>query len=529
MVFVLWYRYWPFVVLMGAVAAVFARTLSGDFFIGADVLVNLTSGGTAIWSTPIRGLYTPVIYSLWSLMGALSQKPLVFHILNLVLHTLNSFLVYVLTKKLLLIRKKDAVELGEMGRQAFALIAALLFAIHPLQVQVVASTGEGRELLATFIGLSAMLVAWDTSDRLFPSWGAMFRRIVATGGYFLGLLTKPDLAILPIALKWLSLFTERRGLKWPMLWLWLAAGALMAGFTFELQNRSGVMRPDGLYALNEVLRTAVQFLVMRFQGFGGHGEVVTTLLGWILVVVVLAALRFFLPRAAWGGLGFFIAMLWPMIWFFGDESSGASYMALMGLSFMVSVLVAESTTNLTSRVFFVFLWIGLLGVQSFNLSGHYQSEKGLYESLVRRNPLDVRAWMKLGQLAASDLDLTSARMHFERARIVRPMDAAVEAELAKLDEMEGRWDQLLLLKSKLSDGEFLEANRAASESLAILWRQLARAEKEKAYPSEGIFNSYCASLKLAGPSPTLEEEVKSFVNDHPDLKQSLENCQSPRP
>lgn len=108
------------------------------------------------WTTPHQRLYTPVAYTVWGGLAWLAQvprdprtgialNPHVFHAANLVLHLLTATVVYFLLKRLLGLRWPAAA-------------GAMLFAIHPVQVESVAHASGIQGLLCGFFGLTAVLL-----------------------------------------------------------------------------------------------------------------------------------------------------------------------------------------------------------------------------------------------------------------------------------------------------------------------------------------------------------------------------------
>ncbi|CAA6813508.1 MAG: Unknown protein [uncultured Thiotrichaceae bacterium] len=100
------------------------------------------------YSTQYAGMFIPVSYTLWAGLKAFSEFssiPLntVLHTSNIILHIVNSILVYLLLKNL--IQNRLATFLG-----------SLLFIAHPIQVETVVFVTEFRGLLATMFGLLAI-------------------------------------------------------------------------------------------------------------------------------------------------------------------------------------------------------------------------------------------------------------------------------------------------------------------------------------------------------------------------------------
>ena len=157
----------------------------------------ITVDGIAhFWTHAYRGLYIPVAYMLFAaetftarwLTGAAPDAipdPHVFRLVSLTLHATNAVLVAVILGKLRI----------ETGFAAAA--GAILFAIHPLQVEAVAWISEQRGLLAAALALGALLCHLEPEP---PGGARVFRRtdVFAALLFVLALLSKPQVASWPL-------------------------------------------------------------------------------------------------------------------------------------------------------------------------------------------------------------------------------------------------------------------------------------------------------------------------------------------
>lgn len=101
------------------------------------------------WSRPYEGLYVPLTYTVWGLLGQLAAgdpglNPLPFHLANLVVHLAATLVLFSLLWRLC----ADALA---------AAAGALLFAVHPVQVEAVAWATGMKDLLGGFF---SFLVLW---------------------------------------------------------------------------------------------------------------------------------------------------------------------------------------------------------------------------------------------------------------------------------------------------------------------------------------------------------------------------------
>lgn len=154
--------------LAGLVAAAAFRPMLGNYFAcdDADILENTHCRGLGpqhlswMLTTPHGGRYQPLAwaslgldYSLWGL------NPGGYHLSNLALHVATSVLVYVLALALIgaggqATRRGRASWAAHLG----ALLAGLLFAMHPLRVEAVAWASQRGGLLSAFFLLLSVLL-----------------------------------------------------------------------------------------------------------------------------------------------------------------------------------------------------------------------------------------------------------------------------------------------------------------------------------------------------------------------------------
>jgi len=158
-----------------------------------------------------------------------TPDPFVFHLTNIILHGINVALVFALSY--LLVR-----------RRAVALVCALLFAVHPVNVETVAWVSQRKALLATLFALLMLLAYGRYAASRSARW-----YIATVACFVLSLLAKPTGVLLPIVLivadAWPLRRISRRALleKVPLLIL-AGAGAWVA---YESQKTTAfVMERD---------------------------------------------------------------------------------------------------------------------------------------------------------------------------------------------------------------------------------------------------------------------------------------------
>ncbi len=186
--------------LFSVVLLVFAPTL-GFQFVNWDDAVHVLENpyvraphllDAAFWITPRVGYSIAVPELSWWLNWRLGGfAPFGYHAGNVLLHALNTALVLRLCQRL------------GLGR-AFAIGAALLFALHPLAAEPVSWVTGRKDLLAATFGLASLLVWLRRS----PTWRS---DAVANVLFALGALSQPSVFALP-ALVFLLRKPSRRSL-----------------------------------------------------------------------------------------------------------------------------------------------------------------------------------------------------------------------------------------------------------------------------------------------------------------------------
>lgn len=151
--------------------------------------------------TTVRGYYQPLAMLSLIMDRAIqlsfspedaSTSPLLFHFTNILLHALNSLLVYFLILQL-------------TSRHLGALLAALLFAIHPINVECVTWISQRKAVLSTLFVLVAILCHVRFARTQHWRW-----QLLTTISYASATLTKPTSILLPFALLMLDIWPLRR-------------------------------------------------------------------------------------------------------------------------------------------------------------------------------------------------------------------------------------------------------------------------------------------------------------------------------
>src|SRR5258706_3146272 len=175
------------------------------------------------WMHPHMGLYVPVTYTVWGLLakGTWVQTPdehghfldaRIFHAARWLAHVLSVLAVYAIFARLL--RRGWAASAG-----------ALLFAIHPIQVEAVAWTSGLKDVMSAMFSLTAIWLylraVSDPKTELGsgdeagapPSISPRFAYFCGMGAMVVAMLCKPSAMVTPAIVAIIDLGILRRSLR----------------------------------------------------------------------------------------------------------------------------------------------------------------------------------------------------------------------------------------------------------------------------------------------------------------------------
>ncbi|MEP6956046.1 MAG: O-GlcNAc transferase, partial [Chthoniobacterales bacterium] len=202
-----------------------------DIYVTQNQLLTAPDGLWRIWfSLDSPSQYFPLVYSTFRLEYALwGLHPAGYHIVNILLHAANALLVWQLLRRL---------------RVPGALLAAAIFALHPVHVESVAWITERKNVLMGLFFLLALL-AWERFSAPEAGKGRWRMYAAALGCYLLALCSKTTACTLPAALLlilWLrhQRITVRRWLEVvPFVLLGIAMGLVTIWWERHHQGTQG--------------------------------------------------------------------------------------------------------------------------------------------------------------------------------------------------------------------------------------------------------------------------------------------------
>ncbi len=444
-----------------------------DNYVTANYTLRTTEGLRDIWFKPdSTPQYYPLVHSTFWLEYQLWElEPTGYHATNVVLHLLNSLLLWQVLLRLNI-------------PSAFA--AALIFAVHPVHVESVAWITERKNVLSGFFYLASMLVFLRYAEGS-PDLSRPIHRSVALYGvglllFFMALLSKTVAVTLPVALLiclfWRTGHVSRRTLK-------IALPLLIVGLPFGLvtihleRTHVGATGPWWDFSLLErtliagrsfwfyVTKIAVPYpLVFVYPRWAVHtGELATYLFpagaaaailaaGWFRRGIAMAVLFFFVTISP--ALGF--VNIYPMRYTFAADHY--QYLASIGpiLVFLsIGRWVAQRSFGRSRRsgrvipadamrrlrwaslvlVCVILMWRTRVETEKFD------SSETLWRDTLTKDPQSEIAWVNLGNELRDRGQLRGALNCYRQAIRFGTQDAIAAVNAASILHVTGHTDMAI--------------------------------------------------------------------------------------
>jgi protein O-mannosyl-transferase len=500
--------------------------------------------------------YYPLLHSaFWLEQRLWGDDPLAYHLANLLFHCGVVCLVYAVLQRL---------------KIPGALLAAAIFAVHPVNVESVAWITEQKNTLSALFYLGAMLAYLQ----FYESRGAKCYWFAFTL-FVLGLLAKTVTATLPAAL--LVIFWWQRGkLSWrsdvrpllPFFGVGAAAGVLTAwverkligaqGADFELSFlERGLIAGHAIwfYLGKLIWPVNLTFIYPRWS--------VDTAVWWqwlfplsalaVMAALALVARRFRAPLAGWL---FFVGTLFPVLGFlnvypfvYSFVADHFQYLASLGMIALFAVGMALAVERLPVRLRWVgklasVLLVAVLSILSWRQSEMYSDLDTLYQTTIDRNPSCWMAYNNLGVHVAKDRqDDATAMALYRRALELKSDYADAHYNLANALVRSGnrqealeQFNRSLELRPGFPDAENNLANllkvMGQPEQAVVHLKRAVRMEPDDAE----IQNNLGTALLAAGDADRAIEPYEQAIRLQPDgaiyhcnLAKALLNSQRPAP
>jgi len=432
-----------------------------DDYITNNFSIQKAEGLKEIWFSYKTPQYYPVVFSSFWLEHKLwGLNPTGYRAINLVFHVFNALLIYVILFKLY---------------RPLALPAALIFALHPVQVETVAWITERKNIYSAFFYLFATFFYirfYDSHQKKDYCLSLL--------SFTFALLSKSisvTFVIVPLLIRWWQ-GQKFRKLDFIQLTPFVLLGFLAGlntvyleivrvgakGSSWSLPLLGKIVLPGKIILFYLYKLVFPSELIFFYPRWSIDPSVLWQWLPSVCVALTLGLLYYFrarIGRAAFALFLCFAASLFPALGFFNVYPMIYSYVAdhfqyIASIS-MIIFLCAAAGFIAKRMVFerFAFapkarqivfisalvLIVSILGFKSYSYSKAFESRETLFMDVIQKNP---RAWMahnNLGMVYISKGKISKAFDQFQETLKIKPKDCTALNNLGNIYKAQGLWEK----------------------------------------------------------------------------------------
>jgi len=441
-----------------------------DAFFTKNPLIHASDGLYRFWCTTEAPDYFPLtsttLWLEWRLWGTNAAG---YHVVNLLLHILNSLLIWLALRSL---------------KIPGAWLAAFIFAIHPVNVESVAWITERKNLLPMFFYLVSILLYLKFEENR-KTWAYG----LSLGTFLLALLSKTSVIMLPLILLGCVWWRRRRIAlndlfrAIPFFLLSLIMGLVTLWFQYHNAIGSTIVRDDSFLSRLAGAGWAVWFYIYKtvfpfnLSFVYPRWQIDTSSLVSFVPILILVSLLIVLFRCrdSWGspflfGLGYFVVTLFPVLGFFNIYFMKYSlvadhwqYTSIIGIiALLVGIGVSEyQRWNWPRQVVMIVVAVLVCALcfQSWKETRKFSDTETLWKDTIDKNPGCWMAYNLLGSDLARQGQLRAAINHYLQALRIKPDYPKAHSNIANALIDQGRIDDAI--------PHFLEALRIKPDSPVV--------------------------------------------------------------
>ena len=492
------------------------------------------------------GYYRPLTALSFASDARLARDPVagVFqsHLTNLLLHVINAALLFTLLRRLTLLWRGEGRGVDDRQQAAtwvWPALLALIFALHPLQVESVAWLAQRMTVLATFFSLLAILayVRYRTTGRV--AW------LVYTSAVCMAaVLSKPTFLGLPVFLLVLDLWLPGRRPRRPLLTglPFFLILAITAGIQFAIFSKTPTAAAD-IPPPMELFCTTMASFIQRmiwpvgllpmnpFDAWGSTSHVVIWRdLAMSSLLIVLPIWAFFRSR------GLFVAVVGGLLFVcpafldapFSEQRLGDHhlYPVLIPGLLVAAVCLAGPRAGLRAPIprcaaLGLTALLGILAVTTYSQTFQWQDGRELHYEIVKKHPQWAPGYIGLIESLVEDNELDEAVAYAKKAVAIAPNNPSTQFYLgtALLLQTGGRAAEAIipLRKALESNPQWIEClqnlgvalARSGQYDKAIEYLERARdAQPNSAGIRLGLGNAYLKVRRASSARRELQEALR---------------------
>ena len=417
-------------------------------------MIRSSYGLPVIWFTTRLTDYYPVTSTLfwleWRLWG---NDPAGYHAVNLALHALSTLVAWRVLRRLAV---------------PGALLAAAIFAVHPVGAEVAAWISETKTTLSFPLFGLALASYLRFEERGTTAW-----YVTSLTLFLLAVLAKTSVVMLPVVLLLLAWWRrgriERRDVQGVL--PFFAVALLLGLVTVRHQAHHAIgpldVRPEGLASRVAAAGWCIWFYAfkllapLRLSAIYPRWNVDPTWpVAWLpllgLVAIAFAAWR---RRSGWGrpvilAGGYYVLMLGPILGLvpfgFHRYSLVADHLQYPAMIGPVALFAAALSRLRGARrpaawwpAALVIVLLASLTVLAHERARVFRDRESLWTDTLRKNPTAWVAHYNLGLFLAGSGDLGEAVRHYQRSLEIHPDNASAHDALGQVLRRQGRLDEAI--------------------------------------------------------------------------------------
>ena len=465
-------------------------------FLTDNPLIKARDGLYRFWFTIQPLDYFPLTSTMlwfeWRLWG---MTPTGYHVVNVLLHAAGAVLLWRVLR-----------QLGIPG----AWLAALIFAVHPVNVESVAWITERKNVLPMVFQMLTLLFYLRFLREGGSRWYAL-----SIGSFALALLAKTSVVMLPVVLLlcvwWLrgrvSLKDVRDGVPFfvlsgvlALVTLWFhshrAIGSMVVRDDGFLSRLVGAAWAIGFYLYKAILPYPLCVVYPRWTIPLSNPLSYVPLVLSVSCFAVLWRYRAGWARPACLALGYYVVMLFPVLGFFNISFMYYSlvadrwqYVSLPGIIALVTGLCAHAYRRwpMIPRGGWWSVGAGVVGalsVLTWHQAGIYKDEETLWRGVLAKNPECFLAHSNLGAFLEKEGNHNEALTHFHEAIRIKPDFADAHRNLGTALIAQRDLDQAVL---HLKEALRLEPNDARTcNNLGVALAEIGRTDEALAHFQKAV-------------------------------------------
>ena len=455
-------------------------------------LIKANDGLHRFWFTTESPDYYPLTSSAWWLEWRLvGAKPMGYHLVSILLHAIDSVLVWMILRRL---------------KIPGALLAGLVFAIHPVNVATVAWVSEQKNTLSMLFYAGAILLylRFDEDGRPPRTSGRGWRWYgLSLFTFLLALFSKTAVVMLPVVLLgclwWRHGRVRRIDLlrSAPFFALSLGLGLVTIWFQYNRFLQGSSVRTVGFLSRLAgagwipwfyLYKALVPFnLTVIYPKWEIDSSRWLSYMPGIILIGCFA--WFWRNRETWGrpllfGLGYFVVTLFPVLGFFDQGFYAHSlvadhwqYYSIIGVIALVVAAGERICRRLGKQGRYLGIALGgavllVLGVATWERACIYADPETLWQDNMVRNPNAAVVHNNFGIALAESGRVPEAIAQYEQALRINPDFADAHynlgialVQMGRAPEAIAHWERVVLIKP-----DYAEAHHNLGAALAQVGR-----------------------------------------------------------